>query len=212
MSKLQIPILESYEWQKAVLDNTLSEPPISPIKGARYIIASNPSGAWYNKPKQIAEYIDENEWKFTKPKQGMLTLVASTNILYQYINNKWRNFALLINSKKLISTKSEDYNISIDDGGMFFVADTESEITFTLPSVSSSDLGLTFSFARVNKLSNVIIQANDNDHIADSGEGCTIHCNDQDIEYATLTLTLIQDDRWAILNGNGIWTTTVLSE
>lgn len=209
MSRLQIPVLDFYEWQKAVLDNTLTEPPLSPTRGARYIVGPNSTGLWINKSDYIAEYIDDNYWKLTKPQQGMLILVKSTNILYQYINNKWLNFALLINSKKLISNKTENYNITLDDGGTFFVANTENEIIFTLPHVDESDLGLTYSFARINNLSKVIIQANDNDHIADSGEGCTIYCNDSTTEYATLTITLIQNDRWAILNGNGIWTTTI---
>lgn len=206
---LQIPILDVYEWQKAVLTNTLSDPPSNPIRGARYIVAKNPIGAWINKYNYIAEYID-GDWKFVEPKQGMLTLIKSENCLYQYITDKWKNFALLINSKKQIMNKSNDYLISIDDGGVFFVADTENEITFTLPSVDSNDLGLTYSFARVNNSCKLVIRANDSDHIADSGPGCTIYCNNPNIEYSTLTITLIQNDRWAIINGNGIWITTAI--
>lgn len=208
---IQVPVLDTYEWQKAVLDKSLSTPPESPVKGSRYIVASNPSGAWHNKPKRIAEYTGQN-WQFTEPREGMLTLVKSENILYQYINNKWRDFALLVSSKRRVATYSEDHEISTDEGGMLFVSDAAGEITFTLPSVGSADLGMTFTFARVNKNGTLIIKANDNDHIADSGPGCTIYSNRNDIEYATLTITLIQPDRWGIITGNGTWMTTVIDE
>lgn len=206
---LQIPVLDSYEWQKSVIDKT-STPPNSPEKGNRYLIDYNPSGSWHNKPKRIAEF-DGNNWNFTEPREGMTLLVKSEGVQYQYVNNKWRNQSLLMNRRTIV-TLSESYNITLDDAGIFFIVDSFNEIVLLLPSVSIDNLGISYSFARVNPEGSLVIQANDSDHIADSGAGCTIYNRDNSIEYASLTLTLIQPDRWGIVTGNGTWTTTTYSD
>lgn len=209
---VRVPVLETYEWQKAVLDKSLSVPPSEPARGDRYIVAANPSGAWHNKPKRIAEY-NGTEWEFINPKEGMLVLVNSESILYQYINNKWRDFALMVSSKRRVANYTTDHNITLDEAGMLFVADSDEEITFTLPSVSTIDIGTTYTFAKVKRESKLTIKANDSDYIADSGAGCTIYSDIQNgIEFATLTLTLIQSDRWGIITGNGTWFTTTTEE
>ena len=206
----KIPVLDNYEWQKAVLDKTLSVPPSSPSKGDRYIIAANPSGAWHNKPKRIVEF-NGTSWDVTQPKDGMLVLVKSESILYQYLNNKWRDFALMVSSKRRVASYSTDHDITLDEAGMLFVADSDDDIIFTLPSVSSADIGTTYTFAKVKKNSKLSIKANDSDYVADSGAGCTIYTDNKNgIEFATLTLTLIQADRWGIITGNGTWFTTTI--
>lgn len=208
----KVPVLENYEWQKAVLDKTLSTPPDTVNKGDRYIVSSNPSGAWHNKPKRIAEFNGQT-WDFTQPKEGMLVLVKSESILYQYINNKWRDFALMVSSKRRVASYSTNHQITLDEAGMLFVADSDDDITFTLPSVSSSDIGTTYTFAKVKRDSKLSIKANDSDYVADSGAGCTIYSDvENGIEFATLTLTLIQSNRWGIITGNGTWFTTTLEE
>lgn len=204
---VRVPVLDQYEWQKAVLDRDLSTPPASPIKGSRYIVNSSPTGDWRNKTKHIAEF-DGTSWTFTKPKDGMLVLVKDENILYQYISNKWRDFALLINSKRRVSSHDESYEITLDESGMFFVASSVSEVIFTLPSVGLEDIGTTFSFAKVITAGKLTIQAADDDCIADSGPGCTIFNNHDAEEYTSLTLILLQEDRWGILTGHGTWITT----
>lgn len=211
MFKHKIPVLDNYEWQKAVI-STLSTPPDTNNTGDRYIIGANPSGAWHNKPKRIAEFNGES-WDITLPKEGMLVLVKSESILYHFINNKWRDFALMVSSKRRVANYTTDHNITLDEAGILFVADSDNDITFTLPSVTASDIGTTYTFAKVRRDSKLIIQANDSDYIADSGAGCTIYTDLQHgIEFATLTLTLIQADRWGIITGNGTWFTTTMEQ
>lgn len=204
----KVPVLDSYEWQRPVITNTLSTPPISPKKGDRYIIAANPSSLWHNKPKRIAEY-NGKDWDFTEPREGMVILIESENTLYHYIKNKWRDLPLFISGKRKISTHSESYNIKLDDAGKFFIADSSDEITFTLPAVSLSDLGIQFTFAKVDKNCKIIIKADTKSYIADSGIGCTIYNDSNTQEYTSITLVLIQPNRWGIVTGNGTWYTTI---
>ena len=203
----KVPVLEQYEWQKAVLDKDLNTPPDTPVKGGRYIVASSPTGDWKYKTKYIAEF-NGLTWEFTKPKEGMLVLVSDEGVLYHYINSKWIDFALLINSKRRVSTHDSSYAINLDESGKVFVASSVNDVVFTLPSVESSDIGTTFTFAKCLKAGRITIKAADSDKIADSGAGCTIY-NDHDTEeYTTLTIILLQETRWGILTGHGTWITT----
>ena len=204
----KIPVLDHYEWQKAVLDKDLSSPPPNPDKGNRYIIAYNPSGAWHNKPKRIAECINTSpiEWDFTEPKEGMLTLVQDEGILYQYVNNKWKDFALII-GKKRISSNIENLTLHTDECGKVFTADSTSMVVFNLPSVTGSDVGVHYTFARIN-VGGIKIQAADNDTIAESYPGGSIKSDDIDQAYTTLTLLLVSYNRWVIISGHGTWSYT----
>ena len=202
----KVPILEFYEWQKAVIDKDLSAPPTSPIKGDRYIINFNPSGAWYNKPKRIAEY-NGDTWDIVEPKEGMLTLVQDEGILYQYINAKWKDFALLIGKRRVVS-QNENYQLTLDDVGKAFACDTTSACQYTLPSVSSNDIGVHFTFVRTNSAGSLIIKAADADKIAESSPGGTIYSDFTDQSYTTMTLMLVSYNQWVITGGHGSWTVT----
>ena len=114
----------------------------------------------------------------------------------------------MINSKRRVSAHTESYNIDLDESGKVFVASSTNDVVFTLPSVGTSDIGITFTFAKCLKAGRITIKAADSDKIADSGAGCTIY-NDHDTEeYTTLTIILLQETGWAILTGHGTWITT----
>ena len=202
----KVPVLEFYEWQKAVKDKDLSAPPISPIKGDRYIINYNPSGTWHNRPKRIAEW-NGSEWDIVEPKEGMLTLVQDEGILYQYINDKWKDFALLVGKRRVVS-QNDSYQLTLDDVGKAFTCDTTSICTYTLPSVGTADIGVHFTFIRTNSASTLIIKAADMDRIAESSPGGTIYSNFSDQNYTTMTLMLVAYNQWVITGGHGSWTVT----
>jgi hypothetical protein len=84
----RIPVLEQYEFQPAILDKDLSTPPISPVKGDRYIVGGGAVGDWAGKDKNIAWY-DGAIWKFDAPKVGTLTYVVDENKFYQYNGSAW---------------------------------------------------------------------------------------------------------------------------
>lgn len=210
MSTFKIPVLDYYEWQKAVNSNGFKDPPAAPSKGDRYIIGQYPTGAWYNKPKRIAECtsVDPINWDITEPKEGMLTLVLDEGILYQYVNNKWRDFALVIGRRRVqtITDSTSLVTISLDDCGKVFTADSTSMVQFDLPSVTSSDIGVHFTFGRLNQLGSIMIHANDDDFIADSSAGGNIWNDAEDENNTTITLTLLKYNQWVITAGHGTWT------
>ena len=211
MSIFKIPVLDHYEWQKAVNDKDIKDPPEAPAKGDRYIIGQYPTGLWYNKPKRIAECIsvDPITWDFTEPKQGMLTLVLDEGILYQYVDNKWRDFALVIGRRRVQSISGDTtsvVSISTDDCGKVFTADTTSLMQFNLPSVTASDIGVHFTFSRLNQLGTIMVHANDSDFIADSSAGGNIWNDSAEENYTSITLTLLKYNQWVITAGHGTWT------
>lgn len=201
----KVPVLEYYEWQKAVRDKDISSPPDSPAAGDRYIIGYNPSGAWYNKPKRLAEY-NGTDWDIVEPKEGMLTLVQDEGLLYHYIQNKWRDFAQLV-GKKRVEAITGNKSLSIDDANKVFACDTTSACTYTLPSVSASEIGIQFTFGRTG-IGRLTIQAADNDMIAESSPGGTIYSDVPTQRYTTLTVLLLAYNQWVITSGHGTWVTT----
>lgn len=81
----------------------------------------------------------------------------------------------------------------------------ESTITFNLPSVDASNVGLAARFAKMGA-GTVTIDAADSDTIEDSGAGDTIYCADPG--YATITLQLMLATEWIITAATGTWTVT----
>lgn len=204
-----VPVLSHYEWQKAVLDKDLSTPPDSPNRGDRYIVGYNPSGDWYNKPKQIAQW-NGTEWEFITYFEGMVVYVNDESIQYQYCGSKWRPFPNRI--KRLVEIIDEDTEITVNDAGKIICCDSTSAVTCTLPTVSDDDVGVELTFARVGP-GDLILKAAGEDVIEDSGPGDTIE-NDasRDSANASIVLMLIKEDRWIIMSGNGTWQTTDSSE
>ena len=48
----------------------------------------------------------------------MLVLVSDEGVLYHYINSKWMDFALLINSKRRVSAHESSYTIDLDENNL----------------------------------------------------------------------------------------------
>ena len=106
----------------------------------------------------------------------------------------------------VVEVKTENYLIQIEDSLKTIIANSNSNITFTLPSVSSSNIGIEYTLGKVGT-GNLIVKASDNDTIEDSGPGETIYCKDD--TFAMITLKLITETQWVLKNGgNGTWITT----
>jgi hypothetical protein len=75
-----------------VLDKDLASPPGSPAEGARYIVASSPSGAWSGQAGNIAAYQD-GAWAFYAPREGWLAWAADEDKLYVWTGSAWAEFA-----------------------------------------------------------------------------------------------------------------------
>ncbi|MEQ1671899.1 MAG: DUF2793 domain-containing protein, partial [Hyphomicrobium sp.] len=74
--------------QLSVLDRNLATPPVSPVDGARYIVASSPTGAWVGQTNKIAAYQD-GAWMFYTPKEGWLAWIADENTVLVYEGAGW---------------------------------------------------------------------------------------------------------------------------
>jgi hypothetical protein len=71
-----------------VLDKDLNAPPGSPADGARYIVASSPTGAWSGHAGEIAVWQD-GAWAFSTPREGWLAWVADEDTPYFWTGSAW---------------------------------------------------------------------------------------------------------------------------
>lgn len=76
--------------QIAVLDLTRTAPPASPVDGARYIVASAPTGAWTGHAKAIATWQD-GAWAFLAPKTGWCVWSVADAVLFVFDGATWRD-------------------------------------------------------------------------------------------------------------------------
>lgn len=68
--------------QLTVLDKDLNEPPDDAVQGARYIVASGPTGEWAGHARHIA-YLTPDGWLFRTPRPGWIAYVLDE--LTQYV-------------------------------------------------------------------------------------------------------------------------------
>lgn len=204
MSKAKVPELTKFEWQKTVIQ-ILSDPPSNPSKGNRYIIGYGPTGDWFNKPKQIAEW-NGTEWEFTLYKEGMITYIARDDIYFQYLGNKWRPSPNL--AKRKVSIQNSDYHLLLTDAGSVIKSDTTSNITYYLPENTEEDVGIEYCVSRLGSGIFTIACDSTSDVIEDSNIGGGIENNPADDNAsASLSLRLIDVGHWIITSGSGTWTT-----
>ena len=76
------------QFVQSVLDKDLTDPPVSPSVGDRYIVASGATGAWATYDDKIAEW-DGTEWDFSDPNVTCLLFLADRKLFYYYIDGSW---------------------------------------------------------------------------------------------------------------------------
>lgn len=74
--------------QLAVLDRALTEPPVGPADGSRYIVADAATGIWSGKDGQIAAFQD-GAWAYYPPAEGWLAWVLDENCLLAWDGATW---------------------------------------------------------------------------------------------------------------------------
>ena len=65
-------------WQQPVLD-ILNDPPGAPTEGQRYLIDTEPTGAWAGKAGQIATYNSTPGWDYATPAEGWYVYDIDSN-------------------------------------------------------------------------------------------------------------------------------------
>jgi len=80
-----------------VLSKENSSPPLEPITGDRYIIATSPTDAWVNNYNDIAEWNESSSWVYTTATSGLATFVIDESALYVYsdVVTSWVKFSSL---------------------------------------------------------------------------------------------------------------------
>jgi len=84
----RIPILDFYPFQPSVIDKDLADPPGSPVKGDRYIVAASATGDWAGHEKDIAWH-DGTDWQFDTPEESWFVYVKDESEFYVYGDTDW---------------------------------------------------------------------------------------------------------------------------
>lgn len=74
--------------QLTVLDRDLTEPPVSPSNGDRYIVAAGGSDAWADHDLEIAAFQD-GAWAFYPPAEGWIAWLADESALVAWSGAAW---------------------------------------------------------------------------------------------------------------------------
>lgn len=96
--------------------------------------------------------------------------------------------------------------LAVSDFGTTYTASAASgaSVTFTLPSVGSTDVGAWFRFVKLSACTLKVVPS-DSDMIADGS--AYIDNSETSETYATLTLQLASETRWVITGAHGTWRT-----
>ena len=94
-----IAVLEALQ-NRGAKDKDLATPPVSPVEGDVYIIASSPTGAWSGKANYITYY--NQNWKFINPNEGLSIWVSDEDKIYAYNGSAWISYADNLNNISLL--------------------------------------------------------------------------------------------------------------
>lgn len=95
MTDFRVPELSTYEWQQSVL-SVLADPPVSPSKGDRYIIAAaGASGDWTGRENEIAWCSNATGpvWTIDTPSEGFIAWNEATGGYLSYNGSLWVSFS-----------------------------------------------------------------------------------------------------------------------
>jgi len=87
MVQYRIPVEETFNWQRPVLDR-LTTPPGSPSKGDRYLIIATATDDWAGHEDKITWY-NGSTWKFDTPSEGWKVWVSDEDVYYVYNGAAW---------------------------------------------------------------------------------------------------------------------------
>lgn len=73
------------------IESESDAPPANPEEGQCWLVGSNPTGAWANRPGSLAGWVS-GTWLFAAPKEGTRALDKSTGQVI-FFSNGWRRLA-----------------------------------------------------------------------------------------------------------------------
>ena len=147
-----------------------------------------------------------NLTELTTPHASDVLPIVDTSGIYTTKNIKYSNLVPGGVSYS-VSNKSADYPVLTTDlgSGITFTMSTANK--FTLPALSSGDLGKPIAFVKVGS-GTVTVQAGSGQKISDSSTTGTIYDDQSNETYASLTLVAVTTTQWIITGFDGTWTTT----
>lgn len=83
----RVPVEEFYAWQRPVT-SFLGAPPVSPVKGDRYVVAVGATGSWAGQDNAIA-WCNGTSWLFDTPGPGWGVFNIADSTLYFLIGGVW---------------------------------------------------------------------------------------------------------------------------
>jgi hypothetical protein len=95
MPDYKVPALNNFEWQRSIISR-LDTPPVSPSKGARYLVTSGASGTdWAGQDNKIAYCSNATGpvWSFDEPLSGMMLWVIAESKYYHYTGTVWAEYS-----------------------------------------------------------------------------------------------------------------------
>jgi len=94
MSQYRVPVYEFFPWQAAVKD-ILNDPPVTPLKGDRYIVGTSPTGAWgtASAANKIAYCSNATGpvWSYDTPTEGFIAWVNDVDQYWKF-NGTWTEY------------------------------------------------------------------------------------------------------------------------
>jgi len=129
-------------------------PPVSPNDGDSYIVGTNPTGAWLNKANNITQW-NGADWGFITPTTNTIIADVAGNA-YQWNGTTWIPYTL--NSGTVVTQ-----NISISTtllvwNTVIYVNAIGTNITITLPAISSTNSGNFITIKRVDNNLNLFVR------------------------------------------------------
>jgi len=102
-------------------------------------------------------------------------------------------------AKRIVSQKTQNYNLQLTDSGKTFLADSTNEITFLLPAISGSTVGIWYTFCKVNS-GQMVVSANSNNLIEKAASMTTLTDS-----LASVTVQQINASTWIVVAIRGTW-------
>jgi outer membrane autotransporter protein len=108
-----------------------------------------------------------------------------------------KNYVVTVTTGSTLSTSNYGNTIVANNGSTY--------VTFTLPSLSSSDVGARLTFVKLGT-GGMRIQSPSGNYIADSTSGGSLYTNENAVG-CTISLMAASSNRWVILGGDCVWQT-----
>ncbi len=108
--------------QLAVIDSSLSDPPVMPEEGDRYVVAAGGTGAWAGHDGELASYVD-GTWDFDTPEDGWLAFDVAAGVLLAHQAAGWAAVSgvpAMVDRFGINATADDTNRLAVKSGAVLF--------------------------------------------------------------------------------------------